>query len=723
MVRIIKNEKSKRDINIPLNKRCLTEKEIKILEENNNSSDNNWETFYVDKSLFDPSLIRNSSFSGFISLGKIENVTLSYNDLHLSCGISNSYIKDSVIGDYLSVSNVSYLDNYHIGDRVILFNISEMCCTLHSKFGNGILKEGEPESNRIWIGVSNENNGRSILPFESMLPSDAYLWSHFRDDTKLLDRFVALTENGNDKKLNTYGIVENDCVIKNCSVIKDAKICSSSYIKGAFKLKNITILSSEEEVTQIGEGVELVNGIVGYGSRVFYQAIAVRFVIGRNCQVKYGARVLNSVLGDNSTVSCCEILNNLIFPFHEQHHNSSFLIAATIMGQSNIASGSTIGSNHNSRSADGEVLAKRGFWPGLCSDFKHNSRFTSFVLVAKGSYNCELNIIYPFSLVSKDESVANEITITPAWWFSHNMYAITRNKNKFISRDKRVKKIQHIEVDPLAPDTINDILDAMGVLIVLFEKYLEEIKFKPLLDIPKSEKHRRCLVTAKYILENVDKEDSEIVLIDNNAQKRYGAIINKPIDAFNKYFFIASYWSMRTLCCYCYDNNIEHLTKEELKKIKEFPLYTSWENVGGQVIPSELVEVLFDKIKNCEINTWDEVHAYYDECFKDYEKQKVRYSIFVLEYCTRKNIEDFTKDDFQLYKDLVKGMAKSFYDDSLSSREKDYSDYFRDMLYRNDEEKENVLGKVIDNKDLQKLEKDVANFLQYIDKIFYYLTN
>ena len=86
----------------------------------------------------------------------------------------------------------------------------------------------------------------------------------------------------------------------------------------------------------MGEGVELVNGILGYGSKVFYQAVAVRFVIGRNCQLKYGARLLNSVLGDNSTVSCCELLNNLIFPFHEQHHNSSFLIASTVCGQSNI---------------------------------------------------------------------------------------------------------------------------------------------------------------------------------------------------------------------------------------------------------------------------------------------------------------------------------------------------------------------------------------------------
>jgi len=31
------------------------------------------------------------------------------------------------------------------------------------------------------------------------------------------------------------------------------------------------------------------------------------------------------------------------------------------MGQSNMAAGATIGSNHNSRSADGELVAARGF--------------------------------------------------------------------------------------------------------------------------------------------------------------------------------------------------------------------------------------------------------------------------------------------------------------------------------------------------------------------------
>ena len=397
-----------------LNKRNLSETEIQLLKSNfNTNEDSTWQNIFVDKDEFDAELIRNVEFAGFIVLGKISKAKLKYHDLELPVGIYNSYLKNVVTGDDNVIKNVTYLENYRLGNRVLLFNVQELSCTNHSKFGNGILKEGEPESNRITIAVGNENEGRWVLPFEQMIPADAYLWSRYRDDSELMNRFVELTEYGNTKKLDTYGTIGDDSVIKNTTLIKDAKIGESAYIKGAFKIKNVTILSSQEEMSQIGEGVELVNGIMGYGSRVFYQAVAVRFVIGRNCQLKYGARLLNSVIGDNSTVSCCELLNNLIFPFHEQHHNSSFLIATTIMGQSNIAAGSTIGSNHNSRSPDGEIIAGRGFWPGLCSDFKHNSKFASFSLISKGSYQQELNICYPFSLVAPGKDSSNAIYIIP----------------------------------------------------------------------------------------------------------------------------------------------------------------------------------------------------------------------------------------------------------------------------------------------------------------------
>ena len=135
----------------------------------------------------------------------------------------------------------------------------------------------------------------------------------------------------------------------------------------------------------------MVNGIIGFGCRIFYGVKAVRFILSDHSQLKYGARLINSYLGHNSTISCCEVLNSLIFPAHEQHHNNSFLCAALVLGQSNMAAGATVGSNHNSRSADGEIIAGRGFWPGLCVSLKHNSKFASFTIIAKGDYPAEIN--------------------------------------------------------------------------------------------------------------------------------------------------------------------------------------------------------------------------------------------------------------------------------------------------------------------------------------------
>lgn len=166
-------------------KRHLTQAEVEILEKNNNHNvDPSWNNFYVEDEdgSFDPNLIHLSFFSGYIILGKIFSATLKYNDLRLECGIRRSRLSNVVTGDLCVIRNVYYLDNYRLGNRVILFNIQEMCCTNHSKFGNGILKKGEPEDHRVWIGVGNENDGRAVLPFEDMIPADAYIWSHYRDD-------------------------------------------------------------------------------------------------------------------------------------------------------------------------------------------------------------------------------------------------------------------------------------------------------------------------------------------------------------------------------------------------------------------------------------------------------------------------------------------------------------------------------------------------------------
>ena len=714
-------------------KRHLTSGEIAILKANGNtSSDSAWQNIFVcdREGCFNPDQISHNDFSGFIIIGELKDCTITYHDLNLRTGICHSNLRDVVIGDDCAVQNVKYLVNYRIGNRAILFNIQEMSCTKHSKFGEGILKEGEPESNRVWIGVGNENGERSVLPFEDMIPADAFLWSRYREDKKLMRRFVELTEYGKSRKNDTFGIVEDDVVIKNTTLLKDAKIGSCAYIKGAFKLKNITVLSSEDEPSQIGEGVELVNGIMGYGSHVFYQAVAVRFVMGRNCQLKYGARLLNSVLGDNSTVSCCELLNNLIFPFHEQHHNSSFLIASTVMGQSNIASAATIGSNHNSRSPDCEMIAGRGFWPGLCSDFKFDSKFASFVLSSKGSYRYELNITYPFSMIAPSVH-DNTIHIIPAFWFLYNMFAIVRNKYKFSARDKRVNIVQHIETNPLAPDTVQEIIVALGRLVELTErflrlseedcaKYSKDIRNPEILDQCRK-KITRCnpdesLVVARDFLHK--SYESKFLLVDDRCQNKYGALIYKPSQAYREYRRVLKYFAAECLMDYVLKNGRESLSIEDISEIKKIPLYTEWINAGGQVIPASRIQELFHKIKSGEIENWKQVHEFYDECQKKYYMYKARYALYIIEWLYSKSIEYFTDGDYEKFLNDVAFVSLNMLESSIQVREKDYTDYFRSITYRNEVEREAVLGTLDGNGFLNKLKNATDDFEANLQKLF-----
>lgn len=720
--------------NLLKGKRHLTPHEIYILIQNRNiSSDSDWQNIYVseEEGEFSPYQIVQSEFNGWVILGNLKDATLKFHDLELKTGVYNSVLQNVVVGNDCVINNVSYLCNYHIGERVMLFNIQEMSCTCHSKFGEGILKEGEPEKNRIWIGVGNENGNRSVLAFTDMIPADAYLWSRYREDKKLMQRFVELTEFTNDKKNNTFGIVDDDTVIKNCTLIKDVKVGKHAYIKGAFKLKNISVLSSEDEQSQIGEGVELVNGIMGYGSRVFYQSIAIRFVIGRNCQLKYGARLLNSVLGDNSVVSCCELLNNLIFPFHEQHHNSSFLIASTLMGQSNIASAATIGSNHNSRSPDGEMIAGRGFWPGLCSDFKYDSKFGSFVLVAKGSYQNELNINYPFSLVAKSEGDC-AVHIIPGYWFLYNMFAIVRNKYKFSARDKRHVKVQNIETDPFAPDTMQEICSALERLIELTARYLQlsdEQCRKMTQDKTGSEKlsafrERAASCTNQDELYQTAKDylhqcpSAKFLLSDDRCQKKYGALIYKPAQGYKEYRRILKYFIAQSLMKWAEKNNKESLTCEDLIQIEKLHLYTKWINAGGQIIPEEKIMELFEKIKACKINNWSEVHDFYKECDSSYTDFKARYALYLIEMLYSRKLKDFTPELFADFTKDVAYVSMNMLESSISSREKDYTDFFRSVTFRNSDEKEAVLGNILDNSFLISLREATDLFDYSLHKLF-----
>ncbi|MDR1144079.1 MAG: DUF4954 family protein, partial [Spirochaetaceae bacterium] len=674
---------------------------------------------------FEPALVRAASFYGLVRIGVLRNVILGHHDFSVPAGIRNSTLVSCDVGDDVSIQDCSLISRYIIGDRCILSRIDEMAASNHAKFGWGVVKDGEDESVRVWIDVMNEAGGRSVLPFAGMIPADAYLWAAYRDDTKLAEKLKEITQ-GDNRYRGWYGTVGNGTVIKSCRIIKDTAVGEGAYIKGANKLKNLSILSSEDEAAQIGEGVELVNGIIGYGSHVFYGSKAVRFVLGNRCNLKYGARLIHSVLGDNSTISCCEILNNLVFPVHEQHHNNSFLIAGLIEGMSNMAAGATVGSNHNSRANDGEIRAGRGFWPGLSVTLKHSSRFASFCLIVKGDYPYELNIPLPFALVNNNVR-RDRLEVMPAYFWMYNLYALERNSWKTVNRDRRSHRLQRIDSDYLAPDTAEEIIAAMELIRSwMAAAGIPENPAGNYGAAQAAEAERAGGGEDVFLDPEYDYTAGEEVLPASGLERhdRPGVIL-KFREALEAYRNMLFFYGMKTLTDYFLEtragtgngSSFEDFTAE-LEQAGEDLKGTGgrreWINLGGQIVPAFRVDALRRDIGEGRVADWEAVHRRYGEMAGAYPKDRARHAWSVL---ARLRGGPPGRDTFREALEQAASISGWIREQVFISRAKDFHDPFRGITYRNQKEMDQVAGRVEDNSFVRLAEENHRRFTEKVRRL------
>lgn len=673
--------------------RELTRNEIEILEMQKNRCYDWSKVMVTDK--FEVSQIKLCHFYGLVRIDDMDPVSLVHHDLALPTGLYNSHITSCDIGKNCAIHNVSYMSRFILGEKVVLKDINELVTSDRAKFGNGIVRKDEDPKVRIELEVINEAGGREILPFDKLLTPDAYLWSKYRNNSSLMERFKEFVDKEYGDIRGEYGYIGDRTIIKNTRILKDVVIGTDAYIKGCNKLKNLTIKSTANSKTQIGEGCELVNGIIGEGCRVFYGAMAVRFQLLPHSSLKYGARLINSVLGENSTISCCEVLNSFIFPGHEQHHNSSFLIAALLKGQTNIASGATIGSNHNSRKNDGELVAGRGFWPGLNCSLKHNSKFASYNIIVKGTYPAEINCPLPFTLISLNSE--GRVQLFPGYWFLYNMYALNRNSWKYGARDKRDSNFPHLEYHFIAPDTVLEMYDGLS--------FLEKAALYSYRKISKDYDND---VIGEELLLNYEDFGSFTVYSDSIENKNPHVKIHKPAVAYNEY--------LKMINLFIIDTFMDYLgLGGSIKEINSESNYLNWINCGGQLIPEFRINKLIEDITGNVINSWDEVHNCYLDISQNYLLDK-----FNLAYQLALKLNKTNKFDKELLDSLIVqaiDTRQEMRDRVYESRMKDYNSKFRSMVYDSKEEMKAVLGAPEDDSFFSIEEEKCHNFVERAKKL------
>ena len=382
--------------------RPLTEAEISQLVQQNNFADD-WGNI---------SVARNFSIQGIYDCRFYGNIKLEENVTLLN----------------------STLLNYHIGCATRIANVQQMWFSR--------------ERYAYPLELCNEDGRYRVNAVPKMNSTDVFQSLH----TSRPDFFE------HEAPSESMGYIGPHSNIENIPEILNLHVEEFANLKNCRKVSHVWISSDGEEGVFVGHGVILDHVIVNKGTRIDTNANLQHVLVGQQVSISDGARVYQSAIGDNSHIAGCEIGHSFLYPCHEQHHSNSFLIAAHIQGQSNVAAGATLGSNHNGRKNDVDLVAGRGFWPGLCTSLAFPCSFAPYALIAKGDYPRPLRIPFAFSLINnnvKDDC----LEIMPAFWWMHNAYAMMRNEWKYEHRDKRKDYTQYFDYRALAPDTIHVVVE------------------------------------------------------------------------------------------------------------------------------------------------------------------------------------------------------------------------------------------------------------------------
>ena len=369
-----------------------------------------------------------------------------------------------------------------------------------------------------------------------------------------------------------------------------------------------------------------------------------------------------------------------------------------------------MGSNHNSRATDGEIVASRGFWPGLCSSVKHSSKFASFTLLSKADYPNELNIMLPFSLVSNN-TADDELQVMPAYWWMYNMYAIARNTSKYQKRDKRKRRIQHIEFETFAPDTMEEAIEARKLLELWTGKalLLSEQRDPGTLSCDELRKAGRDLLNN-----NPEAAKRLEVFGENMEHGKRRVRILKHYEAYHAYGDMLLYYGAKNLALYLDSHPEENLESlcEKLRSKEQ----REWINLGGQLVNSDEVEALRHDINSGLLNTWEDIHHRYDELWERYPVEKLRHAFSSLRFLYLDRADTLTPAVWKEILEKACQVQQFICDQVYLSRKKDYDNPFRNATFRNEEEKIAVIGELDEVNFVKQIREETEKNIQLFKK-------
>ncbi len=425
--------------------RKLTAVEVDILKKQNCHAQD-WDRVEVDQN-FDPSLVNSCLFSGDINIGKNTGA------VGVKCELYGSRIHNCSIGDHVQISNVTWLADYEIGNSVILEAVGEISMSGESKFGNGCV-----------LDILNEGGGRELTIFNDLTSQIAYLQVLYKHKAKFSEKLQAVIDKEVVTKVSKIGMIGNNVIIRHCSSIQDVNVGSYTNIRGAQRLKDGSILSSENAPVFIGEGVIADEFIVQEGSKIDSGVVMDKCFVGQAVKLGKQFSAENSAFFANCEGFHGEACSVFAGPYTVSHHKSSLLIAG-LYSFYNAGSGTNMSNHMYKLGPIHQSILERGSKTGSFSYILAPSRVGAFsVVIGKHFVNFDASE-FPFSYLTEEHGSSY---LTPAM----NLLTVgtRRDSEKWPKRDKRGEcKRDLIQFDLYNPYIIDRVKKGHDILKGLYE--------------------------------------------------------------------------------------------------------------------------------------------------------------------------------------------------------------------------------------------------------------
>jgi hypothetical protein len=144
----------------------------------------------------------------------------------------------------------------------------------------------------------------------------------------------------------------------------------------------------------------------------------------------------------------------------------------------------------------------------------------------------------------------------------------------------------------------------------------------------------------------------------------------------------------------------------------------AWENLGGQLVPEEKVRLLREAIRAGTYTSWAEIHQAYRDFQREYPLDKALNALQVLRFLqggSEDTSVEITPAQWNSLLDEAARVRHYIEEQVYRTKRKDYQDPFRNITYRNEDERDAVLGKLEVNPFVRTAKEETTVFLARLE--------